>query len=219
MINLIPHDVKTERMYGRRNRSLIAYSAALLTTAAITAGIMVAGLQFVGSDENRLRTEINDNQVTILTLEKQINAIEKIARRLDTAKQIKDQSVNFSDLIPKIGAVLPDGVVLNSLSLSGGATDPLQLELDMTNASLGPITIKNLVDSGLFEAADISSLIPKGSSAEQTDPATAQSVYQFSAAISASFTGTAEAKKKATADAAKKAAEAQAASEEGAKTQ
>ncbi len=209
MINLVPPAVKEKRAYGRRNISMLIYSGALLGTALITAAIMIVSLQFVGSEEPSLKQKIQDNQVIITSLEKNVKTVEDVASRLETAGKIQQQSISFSELIPKIGAVLPDGVVLNSLSLTGGATDPLQLEVDLTNANLASVMIRNLVDSDLFEAADITSLSPLGSESDGT------SSYQFTASITASFTGTAEAKRKADAAEAakKKAAEATAAAQ------
>ena len=167
---------------------------------------MIIGLRFVGSEEPDLRNKIQSNQTLITSLEGKVQSVESVADRLETAKQINDKSVTFSSLIPKIGAVLPDGVILNSLTLTGGSTDPLQLEIDLTNASVAPVMIKNLVESGLFEAADIASLTPKG----ESDSESTASNYKFTASITASFKGTAEAKRKAkAADEAKaKAAEA-----------
>jgi Tfp pilus assembly protein PilN len=201
MINLLPPKVKENHLYGRRNVALLSYSATLLATAMLTAGIMYGSLQFIGSDESDLTEEIKSAQTDITALEAQIKPIESVATRLETAKKIADQSVSFSELIPKIGAVLPNGVVLNALSLTGGATDPLQLDVDMTNANLAAVMIRNLVESDLFEAADIASLTPKATSEEEgdNDSGSTPSPYQFNASITASFTGTADAKRKAAA--------------------
>lgn len=200
MINLIPPQTRTSRMYGRRNVSLTMYSIALLATAVLTAGIIIASLQFINAEEPDLRKSLLERQTQITLLEKDVQTIENVADRLETAKIIEDQSVNFSELIPKIGAVLPEGVVLNALTLTGGKTDPLQLDVDLRDASLAPTMIRNLVESDLFEAADISSLSPRGTSEDSSG-------YQYTASISASFTGTADALKKLKAiEAAKKAA-------------
>lgn len=204
MINLLPPSIKKRRLFGRRNISLLGYSASLLITALATAGIMLVSLQIIGASETDLKNDLAESQAKILLLEKDVKAIESVAVRLATAKKISDQSVSFSELIPKIGAVLPEGVILNGLSLSGGITDPLQLDVNMTSASLAPIMIRNLVESDLFEAADISTLSPIGVSAGVDDTA---SSYTFTASITASFTGTAEAAKAlARAEAAKAAA-------------
>lgn len=218
MINLLPPTVKENHLYGRRNVALLSYSATLLATAILTAGIMYGSLQFIGTDESDLKEEIKAAQTDITALESQIKPIESVATRLETAKKIADQSVNFSELIPKIGAVLPNGVILNALSLTGGNTDPLQLDVDMTDANLAAVMIRNLVESDLFEAADIANLTPKTSGEEgDSTSGITPSQYKFNASITASFTGTAEAKRKAAAaeKAAAEAAKAAAAQKEG----
>jgi Tfp pilus assembly protein PilN len=204
MINLLSPNIKEERVYGRRNRTLLGYSFVLLLTAAAIAMIMIISLQFVGSDESKLRKEIDNTAVEISALETSIKSIESVASRLDTAKQVSDLSVKFSDLIPKIGAVLPEGVILNALSLTGGIADPLQLDVDITSAGLAPILVRNLVESDLFEAADISSITPKGLGEETVDGESSK--YTFTASLTASFTGSADLKKKAAAAAAAAAA-------------
>jgi hypothetical protein len=218
MINLLPSDVKEMRSYGRKNRSLFGYSGALLATACITAGIMLVSLQVIGADEPQLREEVAATNQTITLQEKDIKAIEDTVVRLEAAEKIDAQSVSFSELIPKIGAVLPQGVILNALSLTGGVTDPLQLDVSLSDASLAPVLIKNLVESDLFEAADISSLSPSSGGTE-ADGTVAVTSYPYSVSVTVSFTGTAEARKKAAAAEAKakKDKEAAAAAADGAK--
>jgi Tfp pilus assembly protein PilN len=209
MINLLPSEVKELRSYGRKNQSLFGYSIALLITAFATTGIMLVSLQVVGSDEPSLKKEVESTNASILTQEKDIKAIEETVARLEAAEKISSKSVSFSELIPKIGAVLPQGAVLNALSLTGGNTDPLQLDVNLSNAALAPVLIKNLVESDLFEAADIASLNLAGGSSEENEESTG---YAYSVSITASFTGTAEARRKAeAAEAAKRAKEKEAA--------
>ncbi len=195
MINLLSPEIKAERSYGRQNRSLLGYNVVLLLTALAIMGIMAGSLQFVGAGEGKLNEEIDNSSVKILSLESDVKPIEAVAGRLESANKISDLSVKFSELIPQIGAVLPEGVVLNALSLTGGKTDPLLLDVNMTSASLAPVLIRNLVDSDLFEAADVASIAPKGSGGTGEKTAT----YSFTASLTASFTGSAEIKRKAAA--------------------
>lgn len=220
MINLLPTHIKEERMYGRRNRTMLTYSVSLIVTAGIIAAVMLISMQFVSSDETTLKSELASNEVEIAALQSNIQEVENVASRLQTAKKLSDSSVKFSNLIPQIASVLPQGVVLNALSLTGGKTDPLILDVDLKSADLAPTLGKNLIDSDLFEAADIASLTPKGTAdptATTTTPTT-NPVYTFSASVSASFTGTAEAKRKQAAQDAAKAAAEEAKKQEGAKT-
>ena len=124
-----------------------------------------------------------------------------------------ESSIKFSNLIPQIGSILPEGVVLNALSLTGGKTDPLVLDVDLKSADLAPIFARNITQSPLFEAADIASITPKGVATDSNAPA-----YGFSASVSASFKGTAEAKRKQAAQEAAKAAQEAQKQQEGAKS-
>jgi hypothetical protein len=197
MINLLPLDVRIERQYGRKNRTLVGYVFALLITAVLVAIVMLGSLQFFGTDESALKTEIDENNITILTLQKDTSELNKTVAKLDTANKLYDSSITFSTLVPKIGSLLPSGTVLNALSLTGESTDALSLDIDMERPELAAVLVKNLVDSDLFEAADIGSINPKGGDGDQ---------YRYGTVIKVSFEGSAEAKKKAAAAAAAEAA-------------
>ncbi|MFT4532138.1 MAG: Tfp pilus assembly protein PilN [Candidatus Saccharimonadales bacterium] len=186
MINLIPHDLRSSRTYARRNRTLVGYIIALLLAALMVAATMLISLSFVGADEPNLKKTIEDNQIQVSQLESQTSDLSKVSSRLTTADKLFESSIEFSSLIPEIGSLLPEGAVLNSLSLTGGNTDPLGLDVGIANADLAAILQKNLVDSELFEAADIGSISSSGSSER----------YTFSALISVSFTGSAAEKAK-----------------------
>lgn len=186
MINLISHDIREERSYARRNRTLIGYILALFTAALMVTAVMLISIRFVGSDEQKLRSSIDENQTTITALESEIKDLSAVAGRLKTVDALYESSIEFSELIPEIGSLLPQGTVLNSLSLTGGKTDPLSLDVDIENAELAAVLQRNLVGSELFEAADINSISAKDSAG----------TYKFSASVSVSFTGSAEAKRK-----------------------
>ncbi len=205
MINLLPTAVKTDRAYGRRNVIMLSTIILLFSACLIVISVFLVSQRFIGKDDEQIRTQITENNKSVLELEKQIKDISAVAKRLETTSKVYDSSINFSKLIPQIGGLLPRGTIINGLSLTGGTTDPLTLSVSMTSADLAPVLQSNLVQSDLFEAADINSI----ASLTSTDG----NPYTYTAAVSISFTGSAEAKAKAAAkvkaDAeAKKAAEA-----------
>ncbi len=206
MINLLPTDELVERKYGRRNKILASYVAYLLVTAGLVASILVGSLRFVGSNEPLLRKQLEENEAQSAILESKVAELGKVTQRLTTTNKLFDSAISFSELIPKIGSLLPQGSILNGLSLNGGKTDPLSLEVDLYSADLAPILQSNLINSDLFEAADINSI---------TSIADDTSVYKFSASVSASFTGSADAKKKIAAAAAAAEAAAKAKTDSG----
>ena len=187
MINLLPHAIREERLYGRRNRALAGYVASLLMAALLVAAVMLGSLRFVGDDEAQIQSTISKNQTEITQLESEISELSTVVSKLGTTYKLYESSVKFSEIIPKIGSLLPAGAIIKGLSLTGGNTDPLSLEVEMVSADLAPILQKNLVQSDLFEAADVNSITSKDD----------DSSYKFKAALSISFTGSAEAKRKA----------------------
>lgn len=188
MINLLPNAIREEHVYGRRNKKLVALIALIAGTAIAVAIIILFSLSYLEAEKQSTQEAIDDNKAVISQLESETSDLSTVASKLGTTYKLFDESIKFSEIIPQIGSVLPQGTVIDGLSLTGGSLDPLQLNVSMTTAELAPVLQKNLVDSELFEAADIVSISPSGS--EGTS-------YQYSASVSVSFTGSAEAKRKA----------------------
>lgn len=196
MINLLPNDVRESHYYGRKNRTLFFYSTALLMTAVVVAGIMVASIMLTKDEESSLRAQIDENNATIARLEGETKDVAGIATRLEITQKLRASGIEFSELIPQIGSLLPQGAVINALSLTGGTTDPLTLDVSIVNANVAPVLQQNLISSELFEAADVQFINANDS----------EGPYKFTASVSISFTGSAEAKRKAAAAAAAAAA-------------
>ncbi len=197
MINLLPLDIRIDRRFGRLNRIIIGYVIALSITAFLVAVVMLGSLKFFGTDESAIKRETAENTATIASLQSKTSDLNNTVTRLEVANKLHDGGVNFSELVPKIGSILPEGTVLNGLSLTEGSIDALNLDLDLERPELAAILVRNLVDSEIFEAADIGAIIPKISDGSR---------YQYGTTVSVSFAGSAEAKEKAKKAAAAKAA-------------
>jgi len=205
MINLLPAEIRLERQYGRKNRILVGYVLALITTALLVAIVMIGSRQFFGTDESAIKNEIEQNNSTILALQAKTADINTTVARLDTVNKLYDSGISFSELVPKIGSLLPEGTVLNALSLTGASTDTLNLDVDLERPELAATLVTNLLDSKLFEAADIGNINPKGADGDK---------YRYGTTVRVSFVGSAEAKRKAAAAVAAAAEAAAAASAE-----
>jgi len=188
MINLLSQEMRSERQYGRKNRILVGYVFALLITAVLVAVVMLGSLFFFGTDESSLKSEIDENTVIIASLQTKTKDLNQTVSKLELVNKLYENGITFSTLIPKIGSLLPEGTVLNGLSLTGESTDALSLDVDLENPELAAVLIRNLVDSDLFEAADVGNLNPKGTDGDR---------YRYGTVIRVSFEGSAEAKRKA----------------------
>lgn len=185
MINLIPTQLKEARRYGRRNRIMIGYCLAILATGFITIAITFINMQYANNDVSRLQKEMKSRESEAAKLEAGQKEVESIAGQLKTIDKLYSGEVKFSELVPKIGGLLPRGMVLNALSLTGGKSSPLQLDVDMESQELVAIFQQNLVNSDLFDAADIAVITSKGGSA----PKPGQKSYPYGATLTASFKG------------------------------
>lgn len=188
MINLLPPEVKSEHRYGRYNKVIFIYSISAIIIGIFSMAIMMFNLQLIHADEIKVNKEIDTNKKAAEQLDKGQKSIETVAGQLSTIQTLYEGEVKFSELIPKIASILPDGVVLNNLTLTGGSFEPLQLEVDMKSQDLAAVLQQNLINSELFEAADVVSITSKGP--EDT------SDYPFHASIKVTFKGAAEKKKK-----------------------
>jgi hypothetical protein len=202
MINLLPKEIRIERQYGRKNRILVGYVVALLITAVLVAVVMIGSLRFFGTNESELKSEIDENALIIASLQNKTTDLNKTVSKLEMVDKLYENGITFSSLIPKIGSILPEGTVLNGLSLTGESTDTLNLDVDLERPELAAVLIRNLVESELFEAADVGNLNPKGTDGDR---------YRYGTIVRVSFEGSAEAVRKAEAaakaEAARKAAE------------
>ena len=158
MINLLPPEVKTMRLYGRRNRTLMRWSAFCL--AAMAGLIIIVGGGFFFITQSEKSAQRSKAQVEEAIKAAKLDEVEKqyaaFSSNLKTVTQILSKQILFSDLVQKIGSVIPSGVTLNSVSLSD-ADNALTLDFKLPNPGLAPTLQVNLENekNELFEKADI----------------------------------------------------------------
>lgn len=182
MINLLPPEVKTARRFGKRSRALLSGSFMFLLVGVALAVVMFFNAGLAVKEKNSLSAEIVIKQNQAAELTKTRGELEKLDSDLSTIEKLYDGEIIFSVLMPQIGSLLPTGTVLNGLTLSGGADDPLNLEIDMQSQELAAVFQQNLVNSDIFEAADIANITSKGEGS-------ATDKYLFSATVTAKFRG------------------------------
>ena len=204
MINLLPPEIKSERKYGRLNKVVFVYCLAAILVGISSIVIVLFNSQLLSADVSRINDEISKANEQAAKLEKSQKSVEAVATQLEAIETLLQGEIKFSELIPNIAAMFPNGVILNNLTLKGGSLEPLQLNVDLKQQELVSVLQQNLINSDLFEAADIISVTSKGEEA--------QGAYPYQASLSVTFTGTAEKKKK---EEAKKKAEAEQAANGG----
>lgn len=186
MINLLPSDVKQGTAYGVKNLVLLRWIAAF-AIGLIGVGLIVifghyqlnqsisATRQQVAQSEQRLRAQ---------NLEETQSQTENIDSSVKLSLQVLEKKVLFSKLLQRIGGIMPQGTILEGLSLSeveGGIT--LQAKaIDYHSATQIQVNITDPANN-VFEQADILNI---DCITEETE-ATANDPYRCSASFRALF--------------------------------
>ncbi len=205
MINLIPTSLKEARKYGRLNLLIAKLLGGIMLISFLSAIVMLSGLQLTKADQ-----KFQEDSIAIKTTAyEEVKAYEEQANelkaRVANIKKLFEREVTFSKLLVDIASSIPVGAQLTDLSLTGSSTEPLQISANIATQELAGVLRKNLVDSGIFETADVQSVTFVAGNDGAPDT--------YTVALSANLAGSA-AKIKAKAAAEKAAADAAAATEE-----
>lgn len=209
MINLLPTELKEERKFGRYNMLIAKQLAGIALIALFATIVMLSGLQLTKADQNFLEDSIAIKTAAYEEVKPYELQAAKLRTKVGNIEKLFEREVKFSKLLVDIASSIPVGAQLTDLSLTGTSTEPLQITADVDSQDLAGVLRKNLVDSGIFESADIQSVTLRGSEEGEPD--------SYTVSLTASLSGSAEkirAKAAADAAAAAKAAEAQAAQQE-----
>lgn len=169
MINLLPHDIKQDITYARRNSRLrlwITASALALAGAII---IIAGGLLYMQQsiNNNNKQLEVARQHLQSQNVEETQKRVAEISNNTKLTTQVLSREILFSKLIKQIGSSLPAGTSLTSLQIDeiqGG----IQLDAGAVDFNAATQIQVNLQDpqKELFKKADINSI----SCAEKPDP-------------------------------------------------
>lgn len=161
MINLLPPDYKQDIVYARRNTQLRKWVIASIIGVLGILIIIAAGHLFI----NR---SIASTERQVITMREQLGAqkleetqarVTEISDSVKLATQVLSQQVLFSNLLTQIGAAMPPGTALSSLSIGSldGGIDLSAVAKDYQSATQVQINLEN-PDNKIFEKADIVSV-------------------------------------------------------------
>jgi Tfp pilus assembly protein PilN len=117
MINLLPPEEKRQLKAARTNTLLIRYNVFLLS-AVVFLGIAV-GITYVYLTNTKGSAEllISENKAKVSDYAVVESEAQQFRSNLTTAKQILDSEVTYTKVMLAIAALLPNGTVLDKLSL------------------------------------------------------------------------------------------------------
>lgn len=158
MINLLPPEIKKEAEYSTAQKEVIVYGASLILFGIVAIGIQLLGYVFINQQRNDLKTDLDAKNAQLEDINKSQSDAVRLSADINKVGALLDRQVDFSTLIQEVGAVLPNGTRLNSLSLGVDNTQPISFQFDIDTQEKAAVVRKNLEDSNLFVGADIQNI-------------------------------------------------------------
>ena len=162
MINLLPPDHKRALVYARRNTRLrtgvVGLSIGLVLLSLVAAGGFLIIRQEVNSyNDNTVAIEAELSRKGETTTIKRMN---NISNTLNLVVKVLSEQVLFANLFQQVGTIMPDGSILQNLSLTGDMTTGVDLQIGSVDYNTGTQVLVNFQDQNnkIFEKADLVSL-------------------------------------------------------------
>ncbi len=155
MINLLPDGIKSDRRYATLNRKISHYFGLLLVIVSLFCGSYGYGYLTLTQEREQIDATITTKSAELTDLESLSAEAQSISDTISTAATLLNREIRFSELIQKIGSVMPSGAKLNGLSLTGDKTSPLEIQAVLESPEQAGVLQNNLLTLDLFEAADI----------------------------------------------------------------
>lgn len=173
MINLLPPTVRESLSYARKNTSLRRSAVAMTIVLICIVVTLLGGLLYLRQTSQTLANQIDTTkqQLQIQNQETIEKDVENLSSTLKLVVQVLSKQVIFSDLIKQVGAAMPRGTVLTSLSINqvSGGLDLQAKAADYQTATQVQVNLKD-PESLLFEQVDIVNIQCQTDSTASADP-------------------------------------------------
>lgn len=156
MINLLPDGTKKQLRAARLNVTL-SYYIIVLIFAALFLALLVFGSLFLLDQTKKSAEaliEANGNQASAYSsTQEQLN---QLHNGLDLSKTILSSEVRYSRLLPAIGQLMPQGTIIDSLTLNEDAfMQPVELKIYASSTDLATQVRDNFQASSIFSQVNV----------------------------------------------------------------
>ena len=158
MINLLPPQIKEDLRFAKLNAWLVGYVRLLILVAVVLAGAFAGTHVYLQKQLSDVNGQVADKQSTISRYAKVQKEAKTANDRLEAIKNISDQRTHFAELLDAISSVMPKGVTLNQLSLTGDEARPVALDYTTSDYQTAVATRDALLLSPKIQGADITSI-------------------------------------------------------------
>lgn len=175
MINLLPPAIRESMRFGRYNVRAVAYAWIIFGSFGLITAAFGGTWYYLRLQEHQLDLSLSDQQAQIASyapFQKDANAA---AGRLASIKSIANTQTRFSVLLTDLAKVIPLGVTIDSITLTGDDKKPLRVSVTASTYETALAFRDAIISSPRIIGADLESV------AKQPDKG------NFSASISFGF--------------------------------
>lgn len=169
MINLIPTEQKEAIRYAKLNRLVLSYLRVLVAVMVVLGVIFAGSIYMLGKQAAELAQDVATKTATIASINKTFTPKAKDASdRLAAIKYVQTSQTRFSALIADIAKVVPQGVTIDAMTLTGDEKTPLRIAVTATTYA-GALSFRNaIITSPRVAGADLENISASGTSGYQT---------------------------------------------------
>ncbi len=161
MINLLPEATKQQILYARRNTMLKNWLIAVTVGVLGIVVVIAAGHIFISQSVDSLEAQVAtaQSQLKEQKLEETQKRVTEISESVKLTTQVLSKQVLFSKLLTQVGAAMPAGSSLQSLSINSveGGIDLTAAATTYQAATQVQINLSDPANK-IFEKADIVSV-------------------------------------------------------------
>jgi len=163
MINLLPPDQKEQIRYAKLNRLAMRYVRVVIAVIVVLGVIFGGAFYELDRQTSDVTKDVSEKQATIAALNKTFTPKAKDASdRLTAIKYVQATQTRFSALIADIAKVIPNGVSIDSINLTGDDHVPVRIAVTAQSYNAA-LSLRNaLITSPRIAGADLESISSSG---------------------------------------------------------
>ncbi|HUD11593.1 MAG TPA: PilN domain-containing protein [Candidatus Saccharimonadia bacterium] len=159
MINLLPPDLKEQIRYAKLNQLVLRYLRISIVVVIVLGVIFVGAFYMIGQQTAAVASGLAAKQQVIAQLNSTfVPEAQSASDRLTAIKYVQSTQTHFSAVISDLAKVLPQGVSIDSITLTGD--DALPVDVAMTAQTYNEaLAVRNaLATSPRIANADLESI-------------------------------------------------------------
>ncbi len=164
MINLMPPTLKEQIHYGKMNRIVLGYLRLLIVVVVVLGALFAGAYYLINQQYTSIASDVAAKEAQLAAEKRTIlPEAQDASQRLSAIQYVQSTQTNFSQLIADLANLMPVGVQLQSITLTGN--DKLPLSMTVTAGSYDEVlALRNsLATSPRLSAVDIVNIGDTGS--------------------------------------------------------